>query len=60
MNLFIHATGSEIENVKESDIQKTLDCAREYIEEEFQFHQLRYIARLLDLCNTPNLFAPIV
>jgi hypothetical protein len=60
MNLILKADICELENVKDRDLESVLESAHEYIREEVMYYQARYLMNLIDYCNTPNLFAPIV
>jgi hypothetical protein len=50
----------EVDHLDDDRLQQVVDVAREYVEDEVKYENLRYLLRLERLCNTPNLFAPIV
>jgi hypothetical protein len=48
------------DHLSDQKIADIADDALEYSEQQIRYESMRYFGRLIALCNTPNLFAPVI
>jgi hypothetical protein len=59
-SLTLRVYSEKTDHLSDQKIADIDDDVRDYAEQQIRYESMLYFTRLINLCNTPNLFAPIV